>query len=197
MYKMIPLAPRKYTSFSSQILFDCLSSTIFASYHYGRRSHHKITLFDQSYEFKMKFPGLATAVTALLQLVHADFHISITENAEFIGDGAYDYIAYPSDRYGCATFEGLNGYLSHITTLQGGVPLSDISFFTFGTDFCGAQYGINFYKNSDGETWDFYQAGASTATLLGTCYPSDGSDDCILDDLYVQDVLVCYSSLCN
>jgi hypothetical protein len=144
----------------------------------------------------MKFPGFTAVVTALLvsvQHVHADFHISLW----FTGpnfDPNPKWIAFASSDYNCDNFApSISHSVSNINTLNGGRPLP--SFFTFGTDFCGEQYKINFYENSDG-TYDFYQNDGDGA-LLGTCYPDAEIMGCDGGNVGVQDVLYCTSSVCG
>ena len=143
----------------------------------------------------MQFPGFVAALTALLisaNGVQANFHIA---NAEISEVGVELYVACASNNWDCNCF-GLGNGEAYVAT-PGSTPLSEVSFFTIPSGFCGTTYEMDFYKNSDGTTWDFYVSGANPGVLLGTCYPNSAEHACPFEGIVVNDQLVCYTSVCG
>jgi len=75
-----------------------------------------------------------------------------------------------------------------------GGPNDDIesNFFLYG-GLCGLGK-MNFYQESDGKSWKFYEDGGN-GDALGDCYPSSGEMGCTGGT--VNDRLVCYSYVCG
>lgn len=71
------------------------------------------------------------------------------------------------------------------------------SYFKLNKGLCGMGV-LDFYKQSDGTTWKFYEAGGD-GSVQGTCYKNTANWACSSTGtgVLVSDWLVCYSYICG
>ncbi|KAL7911297.1 hypothetical protein GGI35DRAFT_478660 [Trichoderma velutinum] len=149
----------------------------------------------------MKLSTILTAITTVLPLTTADFHVltgPCSISPGWGGEIESDVVACPSNYYNCdcMLWGDRAGFLRAGDTPVDGLATTGSTYFQL-SGMCGVG-NMDFYKQGDG-SWLFYIAGGD-GSVQGTCYNGDNSiKDCfgVSASCSWTNILVCYSQICN
>jgi hypothetical protein len=139
-------------------------------------------------KFAKSFVSFVAVALTTIPSAFADFHIV----QGIAPGGGAGLEACPSDYYNCKCLKD-GDRAAQVIVNGAGVGSLPANFFSVKKGLCGLGQ-LNFYKSSDGKSWNFYQD-KGDGTVQGTCYPNTAGTTC--SGFIFNDQLVCYSYICK